>query len=457
LILASCEERAACDAVGQARGLNIAPTTFDWETDFVRHQPLDGRLWICILVAALAAVPWCGAQDWQGKGLGNSPMPPASPGMRERPTIPGPPVRPTLSSRPSAWPGAAQPEASPWAPPDQRSADAPPAGEVKPCDGSRIIARVGSDAILESEVAGAVNEFIETNKDRIPASQMDELRKTLIQQRLKPLIETKLIVQDARRGIPSEGWSHVEQQLNKHFEEFEQEKLMKKAGVTTPREFDQKLRALGTSLERERRTFAEKTLAQEWIRQQIKPEEEPTYDQMMVYYRQHQDEFTTPTRARWEELMVSFSKHPDKAVAYDAIARLGNQVVLGGAPFADAARTSSDGATAADGGRRDWTSKGALVCQALDEAIFNLPVGRMSPIIEGSTGFHIIRVTEREETTVRPFLEAQVDIKKKIMKERSDKQLNEYLAKLQARTPVWTIFDDETQVATPPQQQPLRR
>ena len=73
---------------------------------------------------------------------------------------------------------------------------------LKPCDGTRIIARVGSDAILESEVAGAVNEIIEANKDRIPADQLDEQRELLIQQRLKGLIETKLIYQDAKRTIP---------------------------------------------------------------------------------------------------------------------------------------------------------------------------------------------------------------------------------------------------------------
>ena len=44
-----------------------------------------------------------------------------------------------------------------------------PAGEMKPCDGTRIIARVGSEAILESEVIGAGQRMvIEANKDRIP-------------------------------------------------------------------------------------------------------------------------------------------------------------------------------------------------------------------------------------------------------------------------------------------------
>ena len=149
--------------------------------------------------------------------------------------------------------------------------------------------------------------------------------------------------------------------------------------------------------------------------------------------------------------MVRYSKYPTRAAAYEAIARMGNQV-WGGAPFADVAKAGSDGAEAAKGGQRAWTDKGALVCQALDTALFNLPVGQLSPIIEGDHGFHIIRVTDREPEAVKPFLEAQVEIKKKIAEQRSQKQFREYMAKLQARTPVWTIFDSPAnapQTATP--------
>ena len=134
---------------------------------------------------------------------------------------------------------------------------------------------------------------------------------------LKGLIETKLIFQDAKRTIPTEGWSHVEEQLTKRFEEVELEKMMKKAEASTRREFDQKLRALGTSLEREKRAFIERSLAQEWIHQQVKPEEEIAYDQMVAYYRDHLQDFTTPARAQWEELMVRYSKYPTKAAAYE--------------------------------------------------------------------------------------------------------------------------------------------
>ena len=407
------------------------------------------------------------AQDPSGVGQGYAPMTPtttATPSsldaMRQS-TLSGAPVGPTNASRPASWPSQAaapvQPnaDASPWVPPTQSSAA--PASERTLCDGTRIIARVGSEAIFESEVAGAVNEVIEKNKDRIPPDQLDRQRELLIQQRLKPLIEAKLIFQEARRTIPAEGWSQVEKQLTKRFEEDELNKLIKKAGVTTPRELDQHLRTLGTSLEYEKRAYIERTLAQQWVFQQVKPNEETTYDQMVTYYREHLQEFTTPARVQWEELMVRYSKYPTKAEARDAIARMGNQV-FGGLPFAQVAKTGSDGVTANKGGQWGWTAKGSLANAAVDDALFNLPVGRMSPIIENAKGYYIVRVTQREEEAVRPFLEAQVDIKKKIVEQRTKKQFSEYMADLEKKTPVWTVFDGKDgalHLANP--QQPTRR
>ena len=440
------------------------------------HSPLR----IGILLATLLLAPLCLAQDWSGSGPGNSPLPPVgptAPGFGNRPVVPGPPMQPSVASRPAAWPGSVPPEMSPWVPPDQRSAsppasgpNAPAAAELKPFDRTQIVARVGSEAVLESdlvlrkfnpkekcyEVVGAANEFVEANKDRIPPDQLETQRVMLKQQILKGIIENKLICQDARRTIPSEAWTHLEPQLTKAFEDDELPKMMKAAGVSMSREYDRKLRAVGSSLEHEKRAFQERALAQQWVFQQTKHDEDPpTYDQMVTYYRQHQDEFTTPARAQYEELAVSYSKHPSKDAARDAIAQMGNQVWRG-APFVQVAKAGSDGATAADGGQRDWTSKGALVCEALDQALFTLPMGQLSPIIEGPTAFCIIRVTAREEVAVKPFLEAQVDIRKKISEQRSAKLIHDYMAKLEARTPVWSKFDEaaSTETATRPRPQP---
>ncbi|MBU4272816.1 MAG: peptidyl-prolyl cis-trans isomerase [Planctomycetes bacterium] len=356
---------------------------------------------------------------------------------------PTPPERPSPASRPPSWPGR-EGESSPWVPPEKRirqpQTETTPGNNLKPCPGTTIIARVGSEVILESDVLGAVNEMIEKNKDGIPPDQLEAQRTILIVQRLKSHIEAKLILQDAKRTIPPEGWERVQEQLKKEFEENQLGKMIQSAEVNTRHELDLKLRALGTSLDQEKRAFCERTLAQQWIQQQVKRDKEITYERMIGYYHTHLDEFAHPARARWEELIVRYSDCPSKAAARDAIARLGNQV-LAGAPLAEVAKRGSGGPTAADGGRRRWTTKGSLVCEELDRALFSLPIGQLSPIIEGPNGWHIVRVIEREEASVTPFREAQVGIREKIVRKKMEEQFREYMAKLEAQTPVWTIFD----------------
>jgi parvulin-like peptidyl-prolyl isomerase len=388
--------------------------------------------------------PWGGFPVDGGNGSGNYPMPPAtSSGNLYRPSVGGPPMQPSGAVRGSAWPGALPPTG----PGQPTAGNLPAAGQLNACQGTRILAHVGSEVILEGDVSGPVNDFLDANKDRIPPDQVEVMREELIKKQLKNQIQNKLVYLDAKAKIPSEGWSQVEKQLEKAFDEGEIDKLMKRVNVTTRRELEWKLQKLGTSLERERRSFSERELSRQWIHMQVKRDNEVTPDQMIAYYRQHIDEFTTPDRVKWEELMVRLDKYPDSNAAYAAIARMGNQV-LAGAKFAEVAKAASDGPTAPNGGAWDWTVKGALVAKEVDGALFDsrLPAGRLSPIIKEPNGYHIIRVTSREARRVMPFLEAQVQIRQtrdKIAKQRFEKQLMEYLAKLEAKTPISTIFDGQ--------------
>ncbi len=153
-------------------------------------------------------------------------------------------------------------------------------------------------------------------------------------------------------------------------------------------------------------------------------------------------------------MTVLFANFATPKEAWDAICKMGNDV-LGGAPFAEVAKAKSQGPTAANGGQRDWTTKGSLKSTQLDEALFGsqrgpaLPVGTMSTIIEDADGYHIIRVVERKDAYRTPYRDAQVDIKKLLKEEQFKKKSEAYLAKLRQANPVWTIFDGQVPAATP--------
>jgi hypothetical protein len=353
---------------------------------------------------------------------------------------------------------------------------------AKLCSGSQMLARVGNDVILTcdvlitgvedmmpqikaqtppekvaeqraglvKEVTEAIEEFNAHYNDPDPAKGMSLAHQTLIYSLLQRQIEVKLLYQDFLKTVPKENWPTIQESVNKQFDEGQLKVLMKRENVVSRADLENSLQAKGSSLDRERRSFQEKVIAQEWMRQQVKKddekghEEEVTHEEMRAWYQAHIKDFEQPAKVRWEELMIAFSRHASHDEAYAAIAALGNRV-LAGASLADVAKSASDGPTARQGGQQDWTRQGSLSSEALDQAIFSLPVGQLSQILESDRGYHIIRVAERKEMTCTSFLDAQKKIKESIKQDRLDKRLKDFVKKLRAKYPVWTVFDNSLQ------------
>jgi parvulin-like peptidyl-prolyl isomerase len=145
--------------------------------------------------------------------------------------------------------------------------------------------------------------------------------------------------------------------------------------------------------------------------------------------------------------MVRKSRFNDPREAYAELARMGNEVwqdgtarQVQGAAFPEVAKAKSDGFTAQQGGAHDWTTQGALKSAVIDQALFSLEVGQMSPILDGEEGFHIVRVLERKEAGRRPFTEVQHEIRERLKEERFQVAVQEYLNTLRRDARIWTAY-----------------
>ena len=333
-----------------------------------------------------------------------------------------------------------------------------PIAPAKLCEWSQILGRVGNDVVLTGDVLIGIDDMMARAKGRIPPEKFAEQRAlvveqvtagvkefnahssdpdpvkamtpanaVLIHQLLRQQIDVKMIYQDFLKTVPKEHLADIQENIDRHFDETQLKTLMKRENVVSRADLETALRAKGSSLDREKRIFSEQVVAQQWIQQKLKKdkdeekEEEITHEEMLAWYQAHLKNFEHPAKARWEELMIAFARHPNRGEAYSAMAALGNRV-LAGVSLADVARSASEGPTARDGGQRDWTQKDSLSAEALNQALFSQPVGQLSPqILESAEGFHIIRVVERKEMSRTNFSDVQKEIKESIKKEHFEK------------------------------------
>ena len=277
----------------------------------------------------------------------------------------------------------------------------------------------------------------------MPPDVLEQNIRETLKKRVEKRIEEKLIYLRAQSTLPKDRWTKILDHYGKVYEKYQLPEMMKQMNLGSRRELEQAFRQAGISLEIHKQGFLEAVVAQEWLKSEVKPDEDIGYEQFVTYYREHSDEFVErPPMARWEQLTVRTSRFASRQAAYAALAEMGN-LVLDGAPLAEVARARSQGLTAEQGGFRDWTGKGTLSSKPLDEAIFTLPIGRLSDILEDEQGFHIVRVIERRDLVRKPFSDAQVDIKKKILAKRQDDAKAAYTAKLREQMPVSTAFDND--------------
>lgn len=351
-----------------------------------------------------------------------------------------------------------------------------PAGEIfKP---GQIVAQVGDQIILYGEVVPLVNQMLAPHLQkaatRAERQEILSQREAVIEQAVRQMVETKLLyyeflreiprdkVDEAKKSIKEQVASRLEGELATARREMAAAKkseleglfrkdpvlmrlaaLMNEQSLETTAELDAALRRQGSSLKKEINAYIEYHVGRQVIPKNIDFRPEVTHQEMLDYYREHAADFAVAAKARFEILTVYYKNFPTPQDAERALAEMGNAVYLGGASFGAVAQKSSQEPAASEGGQYDWTTKGSLASAVIDEAIFTLPVGKLSQILRDERGCHIVRVHERLPAGQISFTVAQAKIKEAIVSQKREKQYREYIEGLRSSTPVWTIYDDK--------------
>jgi hypothetical protein len=299
----------------------------------------------------------------------------------------------------------------------------------------RVVAVVGGEPIFVGDMLFEASQLIEKFMPRAPQSVKEQQRKEVVKKLVKKYVDAKLLYVDVVSKLPDGvDVDAIVKQASKDFDDKVLPGMIESSGVRNVSEFDANLRGQGSSLRQLRTGWAKDQMAKYFLGEQLNINEYVSHQEMLDDYLANKEKYAFKAKAKWEQVLIRFDRSESREAAKNKVFEVADKIVYG-ANFGAMAKEHSHGFRARQGGLYESTSKGSLVLKAVDEAIFSTPVGELD-IIESRDGFHIIRVIERTDEGFTPFIEAQVEIKKRLKTEKSNKAFEQHLEKVRRKIPV---------------------
>ena len=287
-----------------------------------------------------------------------------------------------------------------------------------------VVAEVNDRVITLHEVLGAVSEQLAQLRAQYAGVQLQQKTAELVGETLRTLIWNALLVEEAERQLT---------ELEKQQAQFTVDRIIKEmigsAGSLV--NLRQRLEQLGLTLEQEKRRQTERQMVQTLLEREVRQLVSVRAEEVRRYYLEHRAEFHRPKQVRIGQILIRSADYESPAEARKTAEQVLEKLRAGG-DFAHLAKLYSHGPYAREGGLWEFMEEGAFIAP-VDEAAFSLGRGELSEVIEGPTGYHIIRVEDTTPARTVPFEEAQTDIQQNLYRQRYQERYRTYVEGLQQR------------------------
>lgn len=383
---------------------------------------MDARNPLCrfaILASALTAVIGCqssGAGPTVRGQLPQDPLAPVAP--------PPPPALATTPAGPVATPGVTTavpgaPVPGSPVPPGARGpvVNAGYTGGVKSIPTAaemlkngvprvKVVAVVGANNVItDQEVVESVWQHNE-ELSRLAGRERQEKFKELYTAALRRTIERELILDDMYAKLKKANKMAVIEEIRETAAQTTSQQIReikKRAMSQTDEEFAAWLRVQGLTLPVLRRQFERQFMSQQYVNSMMREKgRKPGLAEIRDYYDAHPEEFRTPDRVKWLHIFVRLNGHATPREAYDHAEALRKAAEAGG-DFTALARQYDEGFAKMQNGFGTGEYRGKIQPPDLEETVWSLRPGQMSGLLQTATGYHLVKVVEREVAGVQPF------------------------------------------------------
>jgi peptidyl-prolyl cis-trans isomerase SurA len=280
-----------------------------------------------------------------------------------------------------------------------------------------IVARVNDQIITQSDYDRAVQQLNEEGQQRGESMQeMAEARRDL----LRNLIDQQLWLSKGKElGITGDT------ELIKKLDE-----IRKQYNMASLEDLENAAKQQGVSWEDFQQNIRNQIITQQVMRQEVGEKIQFTPGEAMQYYEQHKQDYEQPESVRLSEILISTGDgDPAKVAAAKAKADAIEARLKAGSDFAELARSSSDGPTAAQGGDLGQFRRGALA-KVLEDKTFVLQAGQWTEPIRTRQGWVILKVTQHTPAGPQPYKDVQEQVEEALYMSRMEPAIRAYLTKM---------------------------
>jgi parvulin-like peptidyl-prolyl isomerase len=266
-----------------------------------------------------------------------------------------------------------------------------------------MVARVNGEPIT-------LEEF---NKALLPYSPSKEELPALRRRVLNQLIEKRLKIQEARRL----GMTVTDEELN--------QRIRETMGPYPKSEFVTFLSKEKTTFEEWKNGVRENILLEKLVTSQVYLSIKVSEKEISAYYQEHREEFKELRKFKIRQILLESQAEAEKIL----------KALRKGEGFEELARKRSLSPDKERGGDMGYFSLGEMLPE-WEEAISKLSPGEISYPVESPYGWHIFKLEKIKSPRTLSLKEARKEIKEKLLLERRERALKEWLLGLRAQAKI---------------------
>jgi peptidyl-prolyl cis-trans isomerase SurA len=295
----------------------------------------------------------------------------------------------------------------------------------------------GEGVVIDRVVAVA-------NREVITQSELDQAEQTLKRERALPkegeaalpfslqrdlltqLIEKRLILQEAKK----KGVRLSDSEMELAFRDIEERNHFPNRDA-----FKQAIAQENLSWEQYAKDLENQLLLLKLMNREIDSHIVLTAGEIQAYYDTHPEKFKLPEKIRLKQVLLRLPENPSKEEVERQ--RQKAEKVLSearsGEDFTRLVQEYSDGPEKRQGGDLGYFHKGELA-QEIDQAVFGLNEGSVTPIIKSSLGFHLFKIQELKESGRQPFEKVKKEIEDQLLGDKREGLRKKWLEELWSRS-----------------------